>query len=179
VASWTSDIVGGRAVISETVADALRAHPNVSSVTRYAGANRYTTSLAVAEDIAAFGGEIVVVTGQDFPDALAAGPLAMDNLCGPIILHDGATPSTEMKIYLEGYGPRNAFIVGGTAAVPASIQTALESVGLGVTRLAGANRYETAVAVADHLQAYWCAGWPTGPCDEDSTIHLCGWRRFG
>jgi putative cell wall-binding protein len=165
-------IVGGRAVISETVADALRAHPNVSSVTRYAGANRYTTSLAVAEGLRGdfcssnfgpFNKSVIVATGRDFPDALAAGPLAY-NLCAPIVLHDGDAPSSEMKIFLEGYEPTSAFIIGGTAAVPASIEAALVSVGLGVTRLAGANRFETAVAIAEFLKARECGV----VCDEDS-----------
>jgi putative cell wall-binding protein len=182
-------IVGGRAVVSETVADALRAHPNVSSVSRYAGANRYTTSLAVAEavrgefcggdlGITTFGNSVIVATGRDFPDALAAGPLAY-LLCSPIVLHDGDAPSSEMKIFLEGYNPQNALIVGGTAAVPASIQTALVSVGLGVTRLAGANRFETAVAIADYMKAFMC-GTPCGdvtPLYADGVI-LANGRNF-
>jgi hypothetical protein len=88
------------------------------------------------------------------------------------VLHDGDAPSSEMKIFLEGYEPTSAFIVGGTAAVPASIEAALVSVGLGVTRLAGANRFETAVAIAEFLKAAACI--PSPNCNGSDPDYADG-----
>jgi putative cell wall-binding protein len=45
------------------------------------------------------------------------------------------------------------FVLGGTGAISQAIEDQLEAGGLAVTRLAGASRYATAVAVARHLGA--------------------------
>lgn len=75
-------IVGGTGVVSSAVATAAAAAASIetSEVVRIAGANRYATNVAVVErfwpegDITPY-----AATGQNFPDALAAGSLAAKN----------------------------------------------------------------------------------------------------
>jgi hypothetical protein len=99
----------------------------------------------------AFSDSVIITTGQNFPDALAAGPLAYDK-DAPIILHDGSTPSAAVVKFLTDNDIEDAYIIGGTSAVPQAITDALDDVlGVDVTRLAGANRFETAVAVATEI----------------------------
>jgi putative cell wall-binding protein len=78
-------VVGGESVVSRAVLDAL------PSPTRVSGLTRYETSLAIAEHWAARGMRLETVhvaTGRDFPDALAAGPVAA-LARGPLLLVDG------------------------------------------------------------------------------------------
>ena len=42
-------------------------------------------------------------------------------------------------------------MIGGTSAIPASVETTLQSLGYNTARIAGSDRYETAVAVANAL----------------------------
>lgn len=67
-------IVGGTAVVSTAQAAAL-ADLGVT-VRRWSGANRYLTSQEVARREPGAGDDLVVVTGGNFPDGLAAGALA-------------------------------------------------------------------------------------------------------
>jgi putative cell wall-binding protein len=54
------------------------------------------------------------------------------------------------------------YLVGGTAAVGAAVDSRLKALGYATTRLAGANRFETAVAVADELESVGTAFLTTG-----------------
>jgi putative cell wall-binding protein len=72
---------------------------------------------------------------------------------GPILLTAGATlpdvTLAELTRVLPTGGP--VYLLGGAAAIPTSVATQLTSLGYAVTRIAGADRYRTAVAVADTL----------------------------
>lgn len=67
-------VVGGEAVVSGAQADALR--DLGVTVTRWAGGTRYGTSQQVAEREPGTGNDVIITTGTNFPDALAAGALA-------------------------------------------------------------------------------------------------------
>lgn len=119
---------------------------------RLAGTNRYGTAAAIAGDEAfAAPTHVVIATGQNFPDALAASTLTGANGNAPIILTTTAALSTEASTALDGLRTKNvttAIIVGGTDAVSTAVQTAVTTKGFTVTRVAGTNRYETAAAIA-------------------------------
>jgi putative cell wall-binding protein len=54
---------------------------------------------------------------------------------------------------LEALDIDQVLLVGGTAVLPAALETALAGLGIEVERLAGADRRSTAVAVADYARA--------------------------
>src|SRR5680860_1569151 len=92
-----------------------------------AGANRYETNLAVLhEALTRRNGDLqlFVATGENFPDALAAGALTQ-----PILLvHPTWTQlPAELAAFLEGNRGRftAAFVFGGEAAVPTAVQNAV------------------------------------------------------
>ena len=58
------------------------------------------------------------------------------------------TPATTAEIQRVLPAGGTVYILGGTTAVPASVATTLTGLGFVVTRLSGADRYATAVAVA-------------------------------
>jgi len=97
-----------------------------------AGATRYETSAAVAKAKFPNGvssGNVVLATGENFPDALAGNYLA-GQLGSPILLTTphtsdnryGATVVPTLAALLPG-ATKNVTILGGTNAVGADVQT--------------------------------------------------------
>ena len=162
----TITIVGGTSVVSSAVLEQLDALNGADTVVRVAGDDRYSTAAAVAADVLGIWGDattcdMILATGENFPDALAAGPLAIDAEA-PILLNTGDSLLPVVKATITGalgtgnfceLGVPTIHIVGGPAAVPASVEAELQSMGINVARWAGANRAETAVAVAGALSA--------------------------
>ncbi len=145
------------------VTDGATASPRVAAQTttvtpqveRLAGENRLETAVDVSRHGWDSAETIVIATARNFPDALVSGPLgaAYD---APILLAGADGLSGEASAEITRLGANRAFIVGGTSAVPDSVESQLEALGLDpgdVTRLEGRTRYETAVAVARHLAA--------------------------
>lgn len=116
---------------------------------RWSGSTRWTTNVAVSQSTFPNGSSMVVIaSGVDFPDALAAAPLA--GVAGaPVLLtlRDGLP--TAVATELARLGPSEVVIVGGTAAVSDAVATQIEQItDVTPTRIAGGNRYETAAAMA-------------------------------
>lgn len=123
---------------------------------RLAGATRFGTAAAVATEAYPDGcATVVIATGMNFPDALAASGLA-GSLDAPILLvgTDDIPAETEAALGDDGCAATDATIVGGTAAVSQDVQDELEDMGLTVDRVAGDDRYETAADVAGELGDY-------------------------
>lgn len=132
-AGGTVYLLGGTTAMPASVADRLTTLGFVP--VRYSGADRFATALAVA---AALGSPstVLLATGVNFPDALAAGPAAA-HLGGVVLLTNGTSLPASVQAYLSAH-PGKVYAVGGPAvtADPAA------------TKLMGADRYGTAVAVA-------------------------------
>ena len=145
-------VVGGTGVVSSAVMEALGVAAGVTP-SRLSGADRYATALAVAKSISATPGNIVMATGENFPDALAAGPFAL-KLSAPIVLTSGSSLRADVKTYVTAMAPAGeVYLIGGTGAIPASVEAEIRSMGKNVTRLAGADREATAVAVSTAIGA--------------------------
>lgn len=95
---------------------------------------------------------VFVTTGENFPDALGAGPLAALTL-SPILLvaRDSIPQATEDE--LNRLQPDVIYIVGGEAVVSSGVEMLLSGLPFEpvVTRLAGVDRYETAAAVSEWI----------------------------
>jgi len=157
-------ILGGTGAVSLDVENALRTKLGYSNVTRIGGSSRYQTAeliaaAAVAELNSAGGydGTAFVATGANFPDALAASPLAAAN-GWPIFL--SAPTGTPPVGVMQGLGVTDALILGGNGVVSPTQELALHSVFPGhVTRLAGTDRYATGVAIATYGVDHAGLGW--------------------
>ena len=122
---------------------------NSTTVTtnRVQGSDRYQTSAAIALTKYPSGvpsGNVVVATGADFPDALAADYLA-GQLAAPILLTpaSSADPAyATVTSTLASLHATHVYIVGGTSAVGADVETSLTPT-YTVTRIGGATRYDT------------------------------------
>jgi SpoIID/LytB domain protein len=166
---------GGRAVTvqltgtsgSTTVTgDALRSKLGLKSdwftpvdvaldVHRVQGDDRVATAAAVSADLFTAGAAqaAVLVSSQNYPDALVGVPLAMAK-GGPILLSDAAAVPEATMAELKratGGGPKTVYLLGGTVALSDGVKVQLEGAGFQVVRYGGATRYATAVQVAEAL----------------------------
>lgn len=130
-------------------------------VTRHAGVDRYATAAEVSRASFPSSGVPVVyiASGTDFPDALSAAPAAVKQ-GGPLLLtNPGGTPWATLK-EIERLKPARIVIVGGTGAVSNTVASQLRAYAP-VTRIAGADRYETSRQIAstvfDGATAAWVA----------------------
>lgn len=150
-------ILGGTAAVGTPVETELKALLGAGNVSRVAGSDRYRTAEAIAAETvkllgAGYDGMALVSTGGNFPDALAASPLAAAK-SWPIFLVDKTKPlSATTLAQMQGDGVTDVAILGGTAVVPSGIEDSLKAAfgTMRVDRLAGADRYETGCIVADY-----------------------------
>jgi hypothetical protein len=119
--------------------------------TRVAGATRVGTSVAASQDQFTAGAASAVVLARDdqFPDALAGGPLAA-HVHGPLLLTAPTSLDPAARAEIQRVAPvgSSVYILGGQAAVSTSVDAALTALGYDPIRVYGANRFATAVAVA-------------------------------
>ena len=150
LAPSTIKVVGGPSVVSDDVLQTLRAYATSGVVERIAGANRYATAASVSADTFASQVPVAyVATGQTFPDALA-GVAAAGKSNGPILLVKGDAVPAETVSELKRLQPGRIVVLGSAAVVSEAVAANLAAyaIGGGVSRLAGAARYATAVAVS-------------------------------
>jgi putative cell wall-binding protein/uncharacterized surface protein with fasciclin (FAS1) repeats len=149
-------ILGGTAAVSSGVEAQLAGIVGAGNITRFGGQTRYETAERIAEHLIAelgegYGGMAFIATGGRFPDALAASPIMAAQGIPLFLAHptDGLSASTLAAI--SGSVDEATFIVGGTLAVSDEVEQDLEDlVGeANVERVAGSDRYATAVAVAE------------------------------
>lgn len=125
-----------------------------ATVTRLAGTDRYTTAIEVSQELyptANSAGSVVIANGENFPDALAAAPLAY-KLNAPILLTSPTYISGTIMNEVDRVLPSGTrvYIVGGTSAVSDTVKNIIQSYGYPVTRVAGAtDRISTAIAIAN------------------------------
>jgi putative cell wall-binding protein len=114
-------VVGGTAVVSQAVAQALDAY-TTGQVIRLAGADRYATAATISKFHMPSGAPLVyVTTGENFPDALAAGPAAAVRGASTILVKKAAIPAPSAT-ELERLNPQRIVLLGG----PQMVSTATE-----------------------------------------------------
>lgn len=146
----------GRVFVAKDIpsftADTYRAV--VGSMPRLAGGTRYETAgLLFDQGNWQQGGSIVLASGANYPDALAASALAGD-LNAPIMLTDPNGLSTETEWRIQNLKPTRVYIIGGNAAVSAKVERRIaQLIGseANIQRIAGDTRYDTSLMVASSL----------------------------
>lgn len=140
-------IVGGPASVSEAVEEAAADY--APTVRRVHGPDRYATAAEVALAIEP-SGLVFVASGENFPDALAVGPVAGLDGGAVLLTRPDDLPDVTADA-LSRLEPRLVAVVGGTASVSTAVADAIAEVnGRAPDRIAGPDRYATAVRVADY-----------------------------
>ena len=163
-------ILGGTAAVSQAFEDGAVSHGY--NVKRLKGATRYTTNLAILHEVGVNNSDdILIATGTNYADSLSASASGL-----PILLVDKALTDAQ-KEFLAGTS-KNFVILGGTAAVSTEVEAELQEIGT-VTRVKGASRYGTSVAIAQRyfpnasvaVLAY-AQGFPDGLCGGPLAVKM-------
>lgn len=142
-------LLGGPDAIGNGVAQALEAMG--LTVTRYAGTDRFGTAAAVATAVGDPSGIAVMASGASYPDSLSIAPIAAHNHWPLFLAGTAGNPgqlSQDTIQALKALGVHTLYLIGSTASVPDSVATALQGMGIQVTRIAGGSDfYGTNLAV--------------------------------
>lgn len=123
-----------------------------ASVTeRLSGQDRYKTAVEISKAGWQAAENVVLATGENFPDALCAAPLARQ-LNGPILLTEGDLLNSDTAAEIARLGARKVYIIGGSGVISDNVMSAIKSKGLQCERLWGENRYMTALEVAAFIK---------------------------
>lgn len=147
-------VLGGIGAVSAAAYDEIAQMPGVT-VRRIAGSDRYETASRIAQETISilgpsYEGRAFVATGGDFPDALAASPISAAEGIPIYLTRPSETPDTALVDRMRVDGVTNVRMLGGHGALSNSLWLALRELDPGVLRLAGVDRYETAVRVAEY-----------------------------
>jgi putative cell wall-binding protein len=88
--------------------------------------------------------KVFIASGQNFPDALSAGPVAAA-LDAPLLLTHPEFLIEDLRLELARLSPSELTILGSVSAVSQSVEDELVRAGYNVTRISGIHRFETAV----------------------------------
>lgn len=141
--------VGGTLAISNAVIASAQALLPSATVTRITGADRYDTAAQLSTATFSNGAPVAyVATGYDYPDALAAAAAAGGR--GPVLLARTSGLSGSALTELRRLHTSSIVVVGGSHAVsdPAFLAIAAAIPDASLSRMSGADRFETAAAVA-------------------------------
>lgn len=122
-------IVGGTAAVSTGVAEQIAGLG--ITVGRIAGSTRYDTSRLVAQAAVAAGadaGRVWIATGENWPDALAAGPAAAADGGVLLLAHGGAvdrSPAVRSWVRTHVEGDGRLVLVGGRAVLSPAVEDVL------------------------------------------------------
>ncbi|NLO97179.1 MAG: cell wall-binding repeat-containing protein [Peptococcaceae bacterium] len=117
---------------------------------RLAGSDRYQTAVKISQAGWNESEYVILVRGDDFADALCAGPLAK-SYNAPILFTGrySLNPSTLKEI--ERLEAEKVIIIGGYNAISRDIDKTLGSKNIDTERIYGSDRYETSVKIAQRM----------------------------
>ena len=131
-------------------------------LTRFAGVDRFDTAVRAsralwpdAKAATGYKAKSVTLSRSDLPaDALGGAGLATHK-GGPLLLTATAalTPATLAEIQRILPIGGTVYLLGGNSAISPAVQTSLTALGYSVQRIAGPDRYSTAVAIANATSA--------------------------
>lgn len=175
---WWAVVAAVTAVVAAAVlwdASPARAFHELESP-RTAGADRIRTAVAVAHEAHPEGASRALIAhAGGFADALAAAPLTRTPDAPLLLTHRDALPDATRRA-LADLGVDEVTVVGGAEAVSEAVAGELAEVVDSVTRVAGPNRFATAVAVADAIEGG--ADRSVGDLNHSRTAFLVNAWRF-
>ncbi|MFA5785561.1 MAG: cell wall-binding repeat-containing protein [Actinomycetota bacterium] len=139
-------LLGGTGAVSSRVESELAS--DGYTITRLAGATRFETAAAVAEETVRLRGNpqrILIASGNNWPDAIAGGVVAA-RAGLPVLLTAQDNLPDATASFLSKYPLSRRVVLGGQAAVGDAVVRLA-----GADRVAGATRVETALAIVKTL----------------------------
>ncbi|MDO8880549.1 MAG: cell wall-binding repeat-containing protein [Coriobacteriia bacterium] len=161
-------ILGGPAAVGPAVESALVGLG--LEIERIGGIDRYETAALIADHVMEHRdglmffteplSEAFIARGDLFADALAVAPVAYANRMPVLLVQPDALPAHTVDVLGE-YGITSAVVLGGNIAVSGAVAAEVRALDVTVTRIDGANRYETAANIAEWAWENYLAGFAT------------------
>lgn len=125
-------IVGGETALSSNIEESVKAVVNDINIERLKGNDRYETSVKVMEKTKEFvdAEYLLIASGKNFPDALSATSFMADHKALMVLSDGNSYPKSDLK----------EIAIGGVNQLPLN--------GFTGERIAGNDRYQTALAIA-------------------------------
>ena len=133
-------VIGGEKSVDK-IKDSLSKY-NLQTI---AGSDRYETSAKIAQEIIKLTGtkKAVIASGEVFADALTVAPLANKNNMPILLVQPNNIPKATQEVLKQ---IEEVIIVGGEKTISKEVENKLPN----PTRIAGANRYETAKKIYEY-----------------------------
>ena len=143
-------VAGGPATIADSVVTSLKGL--TGSVVRVSGADRYETSRKLASYAFPSASTALIASGDAFPDALSAGAAAAEAGAPLILVGSGSRAADEPAASQAKALKANVIrVIGGAAVVPEDTVTTLKASVADTRRVAGSDRFQTAIEVSRTL----------------------------
>lgn len=149
-------ILGGVAAVSSTMESQVTAN-GFSHVNRIAGIDRFETSVQIANQLGVkTGTPIVLVSGENYPDALSISSMAAQMQI-PILLvqKNGLNDSIEQTI--TAIKPSKVYMIGGEGVISSAVENRIAEITAlaqaDIVRIGAADRYATSLAVAQYFNS--------------------------
>ena len=141
-------ILGGKGAVPEVMETELEKQ-GITHVERLAGKDRYLTNLEILKAAGVTGKNLLICSGTGYADSLSASALGKPILLvGNSLTQEQKDFLTEVKEDMSG----DFFVIGGKGAVSEEVFDEVQAYAKGTTeRVAGANRFETSVAIAQRF----------------------------
>ncbi|AWI06417.1 cell wall-binding repeat-containing protein [Clostridium drakei] len=117
---------------------------------RIGGVDRYETAVKVSQDSWNQSDYAILASGEDFPDAICAVPLAK-KYSAPVLITKGNSLNSQVFDEIKRLKTKQVFIVGGEGVILPSIEKELNDNNINTIRIGGQDRYETSIKVAKEL----------------------------
>lgn len=130
-------LIGGVSVLPDYIRSRLSGY----DVVRLYGDDRYGTNIAVLRETNVTSQKVLVCSGHNYPDAVAASAVGY-----PVLLVGSSLTSAQVS-YTATLSTKEYYLIGGDAVVPENIGAELPDDAI-YYRKGGADRYETAAIVA-------------------------------
>ena len=117
---------------------------------RLAGDDRYETAIKISKDNFKSADTVVLASGTNSADALAASSLATSK-SAPILLTKRKKIGKNVFDEIKRLNANNVIVVGGKVSISEKVVSDLKNKNITVKRLAGDNRYETSYEIAKEL----------------------------
>lgn len=119
------------------------------------GIDRYASSAEIVSDAWEESSHAILVSGENFVDALSAVPLTKKycfwNQNVPILLTQRNYIPKDTLDVIKKLHVSGITVIGGTGVISASVENQLNSLGVITSRLSGQDKYETNIIVANQL----------------------------
>lgn len=139
-------ILGGTVSVSDSVKNQITKAGY--TVERVYGASRFETAVKVAEKTGKAPQRIFIVDAYNYPDALAVSPAAGISGSPILYINKNGVLDSVTAAYIKKYPSVPVTILGGNVAISTNAEKNIKALGVKtVERIAGSNRYETAVLI--------------------------------